>query len=377
MVELKSAIIVSNEAPNEKIDIVFSQGIYSLSFAKKYLFDFLLLRNQALEEGRFFINGKKFFPQEEETERIVVMLIRSKIFVFAVCFVTSPKTNKLIDGLQNELLASRLLPLETNQNRIDKIIATIKIIQKTNPAYFLLDWNNPINDSHREVLKQTIPWISSSETLICLEKNPNIKDQEALETVIHDYQEDDEDEIYQIDIASGTIERKKQSTKSKLFQQKELFGKVFRANIVSYLLLFVSIAYMIVFMSIAPYYITTGDIAFGVFLILSCVLFSIIAYFVTIMSFNFINSAKSNRKILRIIALVYSYASILLAIIVGVIIFLALGTNTVLFNIENYKFAQAFAAIFIAIIHLLIPFFYSQLQKVNQKIKSFFIKKNK
>lgn len=45
MIELKSAVISSQEGHNDKVDLAFNKGISLIEYGQKYIFDFLSLFN--------------------------------------------------------------------------------------------------------------------------------------------------------------------------------------------------------------------------------------------------------------------------------------------------------------------------------------------
>ena len=94
MIELKSAIISSKEGVNEKADFAFDKGLNTVEYAKKYLFDFFSLQYQSLDEGQFIIDGKCFFPREDNNEHLIILNIKSKVFVLTACFVFEKSDKK-------------------------------------------------------------------------------------------------------------------------------------------------------------------------------------------------------------------------------------------------------------------------------------------
>lgn len=375
MIELKSAIISSKEAPGDKIDLRFGNGYHELSYNQKFLFDFFKLRNQALQEGYFIIDEKTFFHHgEEKSNRLVTMLVRSQIFAFSVCFIVAPDDVNKIQQIKTKLVASRNRSHEVEEAKSEKIIAIINILKAVSPSYYLFDWNNPVNADNRDMIVNAFPLFSSTAVIIGLQTNPNASSNEDNSKGASDYWEEN-DEVYEIDVAAGTIEKKRDSMAAKMFDRKDLLQKVLRYNLVSYLLLLISITYTIVFLLVTPYYLSKGSVAFGIFLIAFCLLFSLIACLMATVSFNFIDNAKENRRLLKSIAYVYSYLFTVLAIILGVAIFFLLGINALLFDLKDFRFPQAIGAIVVAIVHLSIPLFYVQLQKIILKIKRFFVKK--
>lgn len=104
MIEIKSAFISSQEGRNDKVDLVFNKGINLIEYGQKYIFDFLSLQYQSLEEGQFFIDGKCFFPREDNNERLIILMIKSKVFVLTTCFVFHKSDKETLKRYKNNSL---------------------------------------------------------------------------------------------------------------------------------------------------------------------------------------------------------------------------------------------------------------------------------
>jgi len=377
MIELKGALISSNQDGQEKHDIAFDKGLNVIEYKLKTLFDFFSLQYQSLDEGQFIIDGKIFFPREDNSERLIVLLIKSKVFVLTTCFVMAKDEKEKFKDLQNQLALLRDLPLVDDKQKVFKIEKMMEIVASFKPSYVAIDNNDEINKAHYELIKKVVSKYLKEVVFIVLELKPESLEvpQKKIEPSEDIFVE--EGEVCHIDTGVGMIERVDVSIIELVKQNKDLIKKVFKFNQISYLIAIVSILFSFLFLAIAPHYFVTNDIFMGVFLIASCVLFIVIAYLVALSSFDFMDNPLKNTKIRRIISVFFSEASAILAIALGIGAFFLLGQNNFLFDLSTYEFVYIIPAIVVSFFHFLIPLFAAPLRKFNAWVKSLFKKKIK
>ena len=82
MVELKEGIILSKKAPKEPISFSYEKGtINYIPYEEIYKFNFLKLKDQALDKGELFIDGIKIYPDENNESSLFVLAVNSLIKV--------------------------------------------------------------------------------------------------------------------------------------------------------------------------------------------------------------------------------------------------------------------------------------------------------
>jgi hypothetical protein len=376
MIEIKSAFISSQEGRNDKVDLVFNKGINLIEYGQKYIFDFLSLQYQSLEEGQFFIDGKCFFPREDNNERLIILMIKSKVFVLTTCFVFQKSDKETFKEIQKQLASLRDLPLGTDEEKKNKIRRMMEIVSAFKAAYITIDQNDDVNATHEKIITHEIKQYAKDNTFLVLKSKPvEAKAIAEPKKIIEEEISIDEEDVCHIDLSSGSIKRVEEKPLTKIMKDKTLLLKVFKVNRISYLIAAVAILFSILFIAIAPHYFVTEDIFMGVFLIISCPLFLYIAYMIVLSGFDFMDNPLKNTKTRRLITLVYAEIIAFLSILLAVGAFFLLGMNNFLIDLATYHFVYSIGAIAIAVIHLAIPFFAEPLRKFNKLIKNL-LKKN-
>lgn len=151
MIELKSAVISSQEGHNDKVDLAFNKGISLIEYGQKYIFDFFSLQYQSLDEGQLFIDGKCFFPREDNNERLIILMIKSKVFVLTTCFVFQKSDKETFKEIQKQLASLRDLPLGTDEEKKNKIRRMMEIVSAFQAAYITIDQNDDVNATHEKL----------------------------------------------------------------------------------------------------------------------------------------------------------------------------------------------------------------------------------
>lgn len=378
MIELKSALISSNEENKNKIDVVFDKGLNIITYERKTLFDFFSLQYQSLDEGEFILDGKTFFPRTDDSQRLIVLLIKSKVFVVTTCFVMAKDDKDSFKQLQNQLASLRDLPLSDEEQKTFKIRRIMEIIADYHPGYLTIDKNDSVNTAHEKLIEKIVKKYAKEIVFLLLDKKPVSAIKEKAPDPVEDVVVEEGDACFvHINIGQGKIQRIEPEKKVFSAQNWELYKKVFNVNKISYLIAIVSILFSVLFMAIAPHYLITGDVFMGVFLIASCLLFIVIAYLVALSSFDFMDNPLKNSKIRRSISLIYSEIVVVIAAGLAIGAFFLLGTDNFLFDLSTYQYVNALPAAAIAVIHIIIPFFVSPLRKFNQWVKKLFQKRNK
>ncbi|MFA5421164.1 MAG: hypothetical protein WC344_00005 [Bacilli bacterium] len=378
MIELKDAIISSKNGVKEKRTIAFDKGLNLIDYGQKYIFDFLSLQDQSLDEGQFIIDGKVFFPREDNDERIIVLLIKSAVFVITSCFVIAKSDNGRFKEIQSRLTALRDLPLTSDEEKRIKISMMLEVVSEHKPVYLSYDKNNDINQKHEAIIDKEIKKIAKLIVLLVLDKKPvEVVAKADTPEIVNQVEEASEDDFCLIDLSDGTIKQSEEKPLAIIKKNKALLSKVFRVNRISYLIALVSTLFSILFMAIAPHYLVEGDTFMGIFLIASCPLFVYISYMVTLSAFDFMDIPEKNTKVRRVITIIYAEVVAFVAALLAIGGFLLLGMNDFLFNYSTYQLTYAIGAFAIAIIQFVIPCFPGPLRKFNKALKDLVKRKSK
>ena len=87
MIELTNAVILNKAAPREGISFTYDKGeLISIPFERRYIFDFLALKNQSMDSGIFKIDDTVVFPDEDSEKSIFFLAINSLVKV-GLCFL--------------------------------------------------------------------------------------------------------------------------------------------------------------------------------------------------------------------------------------------------------------------------------------------------
>jgi hypothetical protein len=374
MIELKSAIISSKEGVNEKADFAFDKGLNTVEYAKKYLFDFFSLQYQSLDEGQFIIDGKCFFPREDNNEHLIILNIKSKVFVLTACFVFEKSDKETFNEIQKQLSSLRDMPLASEDEKKSKIRRIMEIVSAFKPAYITIDKNDVVNSKHERLIAIEIKKHADIVILILDSKPVEVKPKSSIKKIEEEIPVEEGD-VCHIDLSSGSIKKIEEKPMAMIMKDKAILLKILKINGVSYLIAAVAILFSILFMAIAPHYLVTGDTFMGIFLIVSCPLFLYIAFMIVLSAFDFVDNPTKNTKTRRLITFVYAEIVAVLSLLLAIGAFFLLGINDFLIELATYQFTYSIGAIIIAIIHLLIPFFALPLRQFNKFVKGLFIKK--
>ena len=176
MVELIDALILDNLAPKETVNLSFDVGLNEISYDKRYIFNFLLLRNQALDKGRFVVNGKTIVPLENPDNSLFLLAVNSQNISMSACFELTRESKKEdIKNIQQELIELRDLPLNTNNDKIAKLDKIFSILKNHHAAYVLINKGNDINKTNINLLDLVIVDHASELTIITLDDKDTVK----------------------------------------------------------------------------------------------------------------------------------------------------------------------------------------------------------
>ena len=235
MVELKEGIILSKKAPKEPISFSYEKGtINYIPYEEIYKFNFLKLKDQALDKGELFIDGIKIYPDENNESSLFVLAVNSLIKV-TLCFVTTKKEKKeKVQFVQSELIKLRELPTNTDDEKNAKIAAIFETIAALSPSYVLVDLNDEGNENS-VTLSRLFDKYYQELLLIVLQERP-LEQPEVI---------DEEPEVVSLNIGTNsqvTVSKEKQKKQSKLVKSKSgsPFGKVLKESIKGNVMIYLS-----------------------------------------------------------------------------------------------------------------------------------------
>ena len=175
MVELIEAKILDKLAPKEPVTLTFGNSLNEISYEKRYIFNFLLLKNQALDSGEFIVNDKTIYPNDSGDFSLFLLAVNSQNICLSCVFSSlSEDKDLLAKSVQEQLCLLRELPLINEEQKYFKIHKIFETLLNFNPAYILIDKGNDINKSSIQLINKAIFEYSYKMTIITLDANNNV-----------------------------------------------------------------------------------------------------------------------------------------------------------------------------------------------------------
>ncbi len=285
MIELKSAIILSKNAPKEEISFAYDKGIINqVDYSEKYKFAFLKLKDQALDKGEFFIDDVKIYPNEENEKTLFFLAVNSLI-KFDLCFVVEKSQKKeKVKSVQDELVTLRDMPTSTESDKNLKIAAIFDKISQISPSYLLLDYNDELNQNNPELTRQ-LDLKKDAFVIITLNKKPEEVKQEP------ETQKEEEIEVMDLNIGDAPTSQPQNSKKKKdrfiNYSKKDgnffkTLWKTLKSNIMVFLSFVIPTIGVIAFVLLAPLYSKSENniliIPFIITIVICFVLYMLMTY---------------------------------------------------------------------------------------------------
>ena len=391
MIELLEGIILSKGAPKEPVSFSLEKGKANfISLDETYKFNFLKLKNQALDKGTFKIDDITIFPNESDENSLFFLQVNSLVKI-GLCFVV-PKDQKKekVKQVQQELITLRDLPLTTKEEENAKIAAIFAKIKEFLPSYILIDKNDEGNKDN-EFLDEQINQYAEAINIIVLEQKPEPKEEDVpteekeIETPTSGEKEEElyNDEIIDLNIGEVTTSKVEkieyQSDKEDfiVFTFTKNHGKdvftTFKNNAMVFFSFLIPTIGVISFLLLSPLYMKTDNkvlvIPFSITIAVCFVLYLIM----TIRCTGFyINKKDPFKKKKILIFNIWNFLITVLGVGLGVVIYILFKTfDTDLKALEGNTIGIVLSVIFGVI--LLTANFYSSI--LFNKIKKLFKKK--
>lgn len=157
MVKLSNIKVNISKKQEAILNFEFDKGIKYFSLDQKMLFEVLSIKGQMVKEGEFYIDDFCLYPLNDDLRYAFVLNINSQIIKLNAIFVLplsfKDKTRK---QLKSALSQFKELPLQNDEQKIDKITKIIEVLQQYNVCYLLIDYDEEINKTHRELIEKVI-----------------------------------------------------------------------------------------------------------------------------------------------------------------------------------------------------------------------------
>ena len=272
MVELLSGIILSKNAPKEEISFSYEKGTLNyISYEERYKFNFLMLKNESLDKGTFKINDVQIYPEESNESSLFFLSVNSLIRIHLCFLVNKDEKKAKVKSTQDELITLRDLPVETEEEKTNKIIAILNKVEELAPAYALFDLNDSTNDYGMLIINE-LEKHAANINIIILEKKPD-DEANSIETSKSNVS---------LTIGDGVFEEtkvKKEKTHSDGFFKE--FKYIFKEDLSAFGALVVPTISVLLFALLSPLYAQTNKVLlvpFIIAMVIGFVLFEIMIY---------------------------------------------------------------------------------------------------
>ena len=280
MIELLDAKITSKNAPKEKCSFSFEKGLVNyVDYSEKYKYDFLLLKDQSLDEGTFKIDEYQVYPQESNEDSLFFLAVNSLVKT-GLCFVCKNNEKKeKVKTVQQELIKLRDLPAETDEDKLNKVTAIFSCIKSLNPSYVLIDLNQEFVINNKVFINNELDKLATDVLVVALNEKP------IAEIVSN---EEEENVVYELNIGNAkerNVASEKKKHTSVISSNGNSFGKtfasMFKENYMVFLSFIAPALGVIAFSLLSPLYGQTNKvllIPFIITIIICFVLYMIMTY---------------------------------------------------------------------------------------------------
>ena len=388
MIELLEGIILSKGAPKEPVTFSLDKGKANLiPLSEVYKFNFLKLKNQALDKGTFKIDDITIFPNESDENSLFFLQVNSLVKI-GLCFVV-PKDQKKekVKQVQQELITLRDLPLTTKEEENAKIAAIFAKISEFSPSYILIDKNDDGNRDN-EYLDEQINQYAESINIIVLEQKPTPKEEEVVPVEEPAKEEKKEDDIYPdeiIDLSIGEVTTSRvekieyESDKEDfiVFTFTKNFGKdvftAFKNNAMVFFSFLIPTIGVISFLLLSPLYMQTDNKVLVIPFSITIAVCFVLYFIMTVRCTGFYNNKNDAFKKKKILVFnIWNFLITALGIGLGVVIFILFKTFDADLKVLKGNTLGIILAVIFGLILLTANFYLSILFN---KIKKLFKKK--
>ncbi len=335
---------------------VFNDGLNYLEYDSRTLFKALTLKNELFLDGTFIVDGITFLPHDINKESTLsVLAINSQVLCLTLCFVTNKKEKKnFIEGVQNQFLQLKDLPLETLLEKSEKIKKILEVTLSLKPSYVLIDLNDEINQMYSAFIEKAVNDIADELTFIILKK------------------EYSEPEFSVLDIVNADEEAKNSDKTSSKGKRNSIFSKgnsklwlsILKEEFTSYLLIAFEVLFGVFASLLIPSYFANEEYFWGVVLTIvsiMCLCAEVVFVSLCVQPYLKANKKKKELYISQFYLALFAIVSIGISYLVFSI-FLSVGSN-VLVDPEKYQAVMFIPSIVISCLSFFIIIFIKYVSK--------------
>lgn len=369
MIELKELIIHSKRASKEGVNLVFENGINSIEYSKRYIYDFLKLKDQNADSGQFIVNGIEFFPiNEERNESLNVFAIKSQVFCLVACFVVKNDEKKsFVNDVSTSLNQLKDMPLENDEQKKEKIQSILSNISKFDIGYVLYNKNNPINSENASLINEVVDQYKDQITFVVLEKE-FVEEESAID----DKPVSLEDMPYNDMNTDSYVTEKNKNTNVVTNKKKtpSLFLLFFKKDWILYALIGLEICLSTFLGLLIPYFFSSNNSVWAIIMVILFVACLFIELFFISYSTPFFDKPHPDNEAKYLVVRAWEFIFALLGIGLAFGLFYLFKENNIAIKKEEWSSPLIIMGIVTAFINVVIPFFSKYIRKFFKLFKN-------
>jgi len=406
MITLKNIALSGIERDIQSlINYSADKGINNIQFSNKAIFDVLSLHFSDIDKGEFLIDDTIIVPFENQKKFIYVLTVRSQNIYIKVCYLLDKQDRKeKTKNINNSFFNLKSLPLETSDDKNNKVLAIAKNIIDSSASYVLIDSNDEINSTNKTFIINAVNSLKDFlPVFILLPKTDSIEIEESTldetEDVVVSTEIKQEENLNVLLKTNDTSELKVDSQETQVPSVKEekpstdsqktntsginklkIDGKFLKSIIKEYYITYLFIAAAALLISLFglsfPYLLKQEKPTLGIIQLVGVIIVILLLLFVLISS----SKCKLDKKFDKRLNKYYKWSTVvsfILGIIVGTGLFFALAYAKITVDITKYSFKYAIIAIIICGLSFIVVIFSTQIRYLILNIGNYFKSKKK
>jgi len=352
MICIKDALINARHAPNKPSSYSFMKGVFVLGQKEDYLFNFLSLKNQSLDEGSFVVDGVSIAPDEDDKQSLFMLKINSQNIVLLACFLIDKKyKSEQTSNITDSLYLLKDLPLETDEDKFNKVKSIINVVLQYKPAYLLFDKNNKVNNLNLTMVLPLLFELENKELVFIQEtKVSNLAPLKILKRKKEKKVEEKPEHLS----VKEEVKEKAHNVRDDLVWFFKSTGAYYKHNALASCFEFISILISFLFLMNVKYVLKDGHDSLGIVQLIGsivCLIFFFVFEFLFV-DYKFEKKADNTSFVLSI---VFKTINVFIGIAVALGLFFLLANFDIVVKLKEYNINYAIPAIIIGSLTLLVP----------------------
>lgn len=385
---LKVDITKTNKGKEEISNYSFTNGVNYID--NDTLFN-LLFNGENKDNNiiKFVLNFDDDFislPFNEDENKIWINYkINSKNIALKAFFLTTKdELNSFKDNIYNTLIKLKKLPLDKEEDNVNKINQILINLKQLDAKYVSVDLSNVVNKKNINIIKKTIANFDNISYPVLI-FNDFVKQDNGVtsdeDVILIDDKSDEEqiennnDNYYFIVVGENENEDKENQKPSKKQFVKNLFISI-KKNWSSILLIMFSTFLMVLFSSLIVYSFKYNELLDSILILIISIVFFGISGFIYSSCFDFlINTKQKGHKNRIMTILIIIELSLLLSALIAYLILLLFYATGFLIDKETFNFLDIYPSFIFLVVTMLLPVVAKPINILFNKISKMFKKK--